>query len=183
LQVSQKPYQKKLHDRFTVNPDNSFVVQPNQVKSVLLAFKKPIILSRIRILFLLCFLFVTFLSETQNRSIESAIVANPDTLSRETYPFYLVQTLYSSEYLIWTNHLSMAQKFADSIGFLQRTTGIESSRELSDALENYRRLIDQYICWNADEDKEIDERDHPSLNNQLPYFSMIPRFEFIEVNS
>jgi hypothetical protein len=49
----------------------------------------------------------------------------------------------------------MARKVADSIAFLQRTTGVGSSRELSDALAGYRRKMEERICWNASEPAEV----------------------------
>ena len=78
-----------------------------------------------------------------------------DSLCKVTYPFYLIHLLYSGEYRIWTNHLEMARRFADSIAFIQRTTGVESSRELSDALAGYRRKIEERTCWNANEAVEV----------------------------
>jgi len=78
-----------------------------------------------------------------------------DSLCKVTYPFYLIHLLYSGEDRIWTNRLEMARMFADSIAFVQRTTGVESSRELSDALAGYRRKIEERICWNANEAVEV----------------------------
>ena len=78
-----------------------------------------------------------------------------DSLCKVTYPFYLIHLLYSGEDRIWTNRLEMAHMFADSIAFIQRTTGVESSRELSDALAGYRRKIEERICWNANEAVEV----------------------------
>jgi hypothetical protein len=49
----------------------------------------------------------------------------------------------------------MARRFSDSIAFLQRTTGVQNSRELSDALAGYRRRIEQRTCWNANEAVEV----------------------------
>jgi hypothetical protein len=78
-----------------------------------------------------------------------------DSLCVATYPFYLVQLLKSSEVFIWSNRLEMARRFSDSIAFLQRTTGVQNSRELSDALAGYRRRIEQRTCWNANEAVEV----------------------------
>ena len=78
-----------------------------------------------------------------------------DSLCVATYPFYLVQLLKSGEFRIWTNRLEMARSFYDSIAFLQRTTGVQSSRELSEALAEYRRKIEQRTCWNANEAVEV----------------------------
>jgi hypothetical protein len=78
-----------------------------------------------------------------------------DSLCKVTYPFYLIHLLYSGEYRIWTNRLEMARSFSDSIAFIQRTTGVESSRELSDALARYRRKVDERTCWNANEAVEV----------------------------
>jgi len=78
-----------------------------------------------------------------------------DSLCKVTYPFYLIHLLYSGEYKIWTNRLEMARRFADSIAFIQRTTGVESSRELSDALAGYRRKVEERTCWNANEAVEV----------------------------
>jgi hypothetical protein len=49
----------------------------------------------------------------------------------------------------------MARSFCDSIAFLQRTTGVQSSHELSEALAGYRRKIEQRTCWNANEAVEV----------------------------
>jgi hypothetical protein len=78
-----------------------------------------------------------------------------DSLCKVTYPFYLIHLLYSGEYRIWTNQLEMARRFADSIAFIQRTTGVESSRELSDVLVEYRRKVEERTCWNANEAVEV----------------------------
>jgi len=78
-----------------------------------------------------------------------------DSLCKFTYPFYLIHLLYSGEYRIWTNRLEIARRFADSIAFVQRTTGVESSRELSDALAGYRRKVEERTCWNANEAVEV----------------------------
>ncbi|MCX6247844.1 MAG: hypothetical protein NTW10_08935 [Bacteroidetes bacterium] len=78
-----------------------------------------------------------------------------DSLCKLTYPFYLIHLLYAGEYRIWTNHLDLARKFADSIAFVQRTTGAGGSRELSDAVAGYRRKVDELICWNAGESAEV----------------------------
>jgi tetratricopeptide (TPR) repeat protein len=78
-----------------------------------------------------------------------------DSLCKVTYPFYLIHLLYSGEYRIWTNRLEMARRFADSIAFIQRTTGVESSRELSDALARYWRKIEERTCWNENEAVEV----------------------------
>jgi hypothetical protein len=90
-------------------------------------------------------------------SEEKKIPPDPllDSLCKVTYPFYLINLLYSGEDRIWTNRLEMARLFADSIAFIQRTTGAESSRELSDALAGYRRKVEERICWNANEAVEI----------------------------
>jgi hypothetical protein len=78
-----------------------------------------------------------------------------DSLCKATYPFYLIHLLYSGEDRIWTNRLEMARKFADSISFIQRTTGVGSSRVLSDALAGYRRKVEERICWNTNEAVEV----------------------------
>jgi hypothetical protein len=78
-----------------------------------------------------------------------------DSLCRVTYPFYLVHLLYTGEEKIWTNQLGMARQFADSIAFIQRTTGLQNSRELSDMLARYRRKVEERSCWNANEAVEV----------------------------
>ena len=78
-----------------------------------------------------------------------------DSLCKVTYPFYLIHLLYAGEGRIWTNRMESARRFADSIAFIQRTTGVESSRELSDALAGYRRKVEERICWNANEAVEV----------------------------
>jgi hypothetical protein len=78
-----------------------------------------------------------------------------DSLCKITYPFYLIHLLYAEEGRIWTNRLESARWFADSIAFIQRTTGAGSSRELSDALAGYRRKVEERICWNANEAVEV----------------------------
>jgi hypothetical protein len=78
-----------------------------------------------------------------------------DSLCKVTYPFYLIHLLYAGEGRIWTNRLESARRFADSIAFIQRTTGAGSSRELSDALAGYRRKVEERVCWNANEAVEV----------------------------
>ncbi len=78
-----------------------------------------------------------------------------DSLCRITYPFYLIHLLDSGEVRIWTNQLDKARLLADSITFIQRTTGAESSRELSETLAEYRRKVEKRTCWNANETFEI----------------------------
>jgi len=78
-----------------------------------------------------------------------------DSLCRVTYPFYLVNLLNKGEERIWANQTGMARRLADSIAYIQRTTGVESSRELSDALAGYRRKLDDHICYNATEAVEV----------------------------
>jgi hypothetical protein len=78
-----------------------------------------------------------------------------DSLCRVYYPYYLISLLYAGEDRIWTNQLESARRFADSIAFIQRTTGAESSRELSDVLARYRRKVEERICWNANESAEV----------------------------
>ena len=78
-----------------------------------------------------------------------------DSLCKVTYPFYLIHLLYAGEGRIWTNRMESARRFADSIAFIQRTTGVESSRELSDVLAGYRRKVEERICWNANEAVEV----------------------------
>lgn len=78
-----------------------------------------------------------------------------DFLCRVIYPFYLIHLLRTEEGLIWENRLENARSFVDSIAFLQRTTGVESSRDLSDELATYRRKVEDRICWNATEKVEI----------------------------
>jgi hypothetical protein len=48
-----------------------------------------------------------------------------DSLCRITFPEYLIPLLQSGEELILANHLDKAQKFADSLVYIFRTTGIE----------------------------------------------------------
>jgi tetratricopeptide (TPR) repeat protein len=91
------------------------------------------------------------LSEDENFSPDSLL----DSLCNVIYPFYLIHLLNSGEYRIWTNRLELARRFADSIAFIQRTTGVESSRELSDALAGYRRKVEERTCWNANEAVEV----------------------------
>jgi hypothetical protein len=91
------------------------------------------------------------LSQDENFPPDSLL----DSLCRATYPFYLIYLLYSGEVRIWTNHLDLARRLADSIAFIQRTTGEESSRELSEALAGYRRLIAKNTCWNAHEAVDV----------------------------
>ncbi|MCX6243221.1 MAG: hypothetical protein NTU98_00820 [Bacteroidetes bacterium] len=78
-----------------------------------------------------------------------------DSLCRAFYPYYLIHLLYAGEERIWTNRLESARQFADSVAFIQRTTGVESSRELSDVLARYRRKVEERICWNANESVEV----------------------------
>ncbi len=78
-----------------------------------------------------------------------------DSLCKVTYPFYLIHLLNAGEGRIWTNRLESARMFADSIAFIQRTTGVANSRELSDALAGYRRKVDERICWNANEAVDV----------------------------
>jgi hypothetical protein len=78
-----------------------------------------------------------------------------DSLCKVTYPFYLIHLLYAGEGRIWTNRLESARRFADSVAFIQRTTGVGSSRELSDALAGYRRKVEERICWNANDAVEV----------------------------
>ena len=78
-----------------------------------------------------------------------------DSLCRVTYPFYLIHILNAGEVMIWTNQLDKAKNHADSIAYLQRTTGVESSRELSDALAEYRRKFNKRFCWNIHESVDV----------------------------
>ncbi|TRZ75886.1 MAG: hypothetical protein D4R97_01695 [Bacteroidetes bacterium] len=78
-----------------------------------------------------------------------------DSLCKVTYPFYLIHILYAGEGRIWTNRVESARRWADSIAFIQRTTGVGSSRELSDALAGYRRKVEERICWNANEAVDV----------------------------
>jgi hypothetical protein len=78
-----------------------------------------------------------------------------DSLCRVTYPFYLIHLLNTGEGRIWTNRLESARIFADSIAFIQRTTGVGSSRELSDALAGYRRKVEERTCWNTNQAVEV----------------------------
>lgn len=78
-----------------------------------------------------------------------------DSLCREAYPYYLVHLLNIGEVWVWMGQLGRARQFADSIAYLQRTTGVGSSRDLSDALAGYKRKLDKRICWNANETVDV----------------------------
>jgi hypothetical protein len=78
-----------------------------------------------------------------------------DSLCRETYPYYLVHLLNAGEVWVWTGQLGRARQFADSIAYLQRTTGVGGSRDLSDALSGFRRKLNKRICWNANETVDV----------------------------
>lgn len=91
------------------------------------------------------------LSQDENFPPDSLL----DSLCRATYPFYLIHILYSGEVRIWTNHLDLASRLADSVAFIQRATDVENSRELSEALAGYRRLIEKRTCWNAHEAVDV----------------------------
>jgi hypothetical protein len=96
-----------------------------------------------------------FLARTIWEGLHSPADPVLDSLCHLTYPFYLVHLVYTGESLIWTNRLGRAQQFVDSIAFIQRTTGMESSRELSDVIARYRRKIGERSCWNANESAEV----------------------------
>jgi hypothetical protein len=91
------------------------------------------------------------LAQKENFSPDSLL----DSLCKVTYPFYLIHLLNSGEVMIWTNQLDKAKALADSIAYLQRTTGVEGSRKLSDALAEYRRKFDARFCWNIHESVDI----------------------------
>ncbi len=78
-----------------------------------------------------------------------------DSLCKVTYPFYLIHLVNMGMGLIWTNRLESARRYVDSITYIQRTTGVGSSRELSDALAGYRRKVEERICWNTNETVDI----------------------------
>jgi hypothetical protein len=97
------------------------------------------------------FFLVRQLAQKENFPPDSLL----DSLCKVTYPFYLIHFLNSGEVAIWTNQLDKAKNLADSIAYLQRTTGVESSRELSDAIAQFRRKLDARSCWNIHESVDV----------------------------
>ncbi|MDP4282514.1 MAG: hypothetical protein Q8867_10255 [Bacteroidota bacterium] len=73
---------------------------------------------------------------------------NLDSLCTLTYPFYLVHRLEVASSLIWNDRLSEAKGFADSIGQITRTRGLEKDSVLCSALNSYRNKIRERECGN-----------------------------------
>lgn len=78
-----------------------------------------------------------------------------DSLWRRSYTKNLISTLRAAESKIWLNQFDEASHFADSLSGIQKTGGFSDDTGLTDALEGYRRKIDERICWNTNESIEI----------------------------
>jgi len=78
-----------------------------------------------------------------------------DSLIENPYPHFLANLLSTNAGRIWTNQLPIANQLVDSVAYVQRTHGMGSSRELSDAIATYRRKINVRKCWNEKDNVEI----------------------------
>ena len=77
-----------------------------------------------------------------------------DTQYRTKYAGELVHDIITNRSLIWMNRIMEARLYADSMELLVRKEGLNDSSLIA-VIRNYRKTIEERLCWNLRESYEL----------------------------
>jgi hypothetical protein len=78
-----------------------------------------------------------------------------DSLKNAVLPSFYSNRIWSSEGLIWTNHLDDALRFIDSLSSLAHSAGFAGDSRLEPVITRYRQMIGLRYCENRKEEYDL----------------------------